>query len=357
MLSLTSGLIQRSIRCEIINITKPTASGRSPIEIEAERRGLPVRSINMRAGPSFAGAVRLMHESMASGVHLLHTHGYKPTFLLAGIPRAFRKIPVVSTVHGQLITTPFSRQWLYQRAGRLALRNADRVIAVSQDMYDKGKFDTSYGWRAGVIRNGIDLAQEADIVHSHSQQCIVKQIREFIKDGWPILSVGRLSREKGFDSAIRVLKRLQDSDIPARLVIAGEGPQRTKLTELALDLGVSSRVFFAGYVHGVYRLMGLFKILLMPSHTEGIPIALLEALAAGLPPVATAVGGIPEVVDPAIGVLVRVGDEDRMSGAINDLFRNPGQLDACRRQCKSRAVEFSVSRMVESYIETYKSVI
>src|SRR6266852_6782237 len=132
-----------------------------------------------------------------------------------------------------------------------------------------------------------------------------------------ILAVGRLSKEKAQIVLLRAFKNLSEThgEINARLVIVGDGPEREPLEAAAASLGLSDRVVFTGQVNNVQVYFAAADVLVNPSHSEGSPYVLLEAMAAGLPIVATAVGGVPEMVENnETALLVPASDPCALAG-------------------------------------------
>jgi glycosyltransferase involved in cell wall biosynthesis len=180
-----------------------------------------------------------------------------------------------------------------------------------------------------------------------------------------ILAVGRLSQEKGQIVLLRAFKKLNethdntDGEIRARLVIVGDGPERETLEAATASLGLSDRVVFTGQVNNPQAYFEAADVLVNPSDSEGSPYVLLEAMAAGLPIVATAVGGVPELLENnESALLVPAGDPQAMFDAIarvlNDerlagrLTKNAGELVSTR---------LSPEAYVRSLAQVYSEVI
>jgi glycosyltransferase involved in cell wall biosynthesis len=144
----------------------------------------------------------------------------------------------------------------------------------------------------------------------------------------------------------------------AALVLVGDGPERPGLEAIAAELGVADAVRFAGARSDVPRLLRLFDVFALSSQTEGISVALLEAMAAGLPAVATAVGGNPEVVvEGETGRLVPAGDPARLGEALASLLADPDRRQAWGQAGRARVMEkFTLDRMVRDYEAIYESL-
>ncbi len=141
-----------------------------------------------------------------------------------------------------------------------------------------------------------------------------------------ILSAGRLSFEKGHRDLVEsvAILRQRRPGLPFRVVLAGEGPERNALERLCASLGLSNTVLFVGQQRDLRPYYSLADLLVLPSHSEGSPNVLLEAVAAGIPVVATAVGGVPEIVaNESSALLVEKRDTRAMARAIERLLENP----------------------------------
>ncbi|MDD2583146.1 MAG: glycosyltransferase family 4 protein, partial [Desulfuromonadaceae bacterium] len=148
---------------------------------------------------------------------------------------------------------------------------------------------------------------------------------------------GRLSREKGIADLICAMKMLIESGLPLKLVLLGDGAQRSELEELAAANGVKEHVCFAGFQADVESWLAAMHIFVFPSHSEGTPMALLEAMASGVPCIATAVGGIPAVIHSGInGILISPGEPDEIRDAVRLLVadRDKGFCMAKNAQIK-----------------------
>lgn len=162
-------------------------------------------------------------------------------------------------------------------------------------------------------------------------------------------SVGRLAYQKGFDVLIEALSHLGQREI--HLVLAGTGEERERLHIQACRLGIEKRVHFVGYRRDIPQWLGALDLYVQPSRFEGAPNALLEAMAAGCPIVATDVDGNSELIsDGTHGWLTPVGNIGALAGAVNEALTNPAEAQRRGRMARTRAMrEFSIERMVEQW--------
>jgi glycosyltransferase involved in cell wall biosynthesis len=165
--------------------------------------------------------------------------------------------------------------------------------------------------------------------------------------GW----VGRLSAEKGADIALEAFARVDHPDV--RLLILGSGRDLPNLHARAAALGVSDRVLWRGAIPNAGTLFRAFDAFLLSSRTEGTPMALLEAMAANVPIVATRVGGIPDVIDSSSAHLLESGDVDGIAAALVDVFANP---EASRVRADRARTRVDERFAVEPWLSAYESI-
>lgn len=238
---------------------------------------------------AMAGLRRVVAEQTPD---LVETHHVKSHFLmrLSGIPR---ERPWIAFHHGY--TAPDLKMRLYNQLDRWSLRGADRVVTVCHAFARRLARSGVAPERIRVVHGALDAAWAAagDAERERLRAQLGLAAHERL-----VLAVGRLSREKGHCDLVDAFQRLirAQPGLAAQLVLLGEGPERSRLAANVARWGLGERVRLAGQVtdpRDYYRAADLF---VLPSHSEGCPNVLLEAMAAELPVVATAVGGVPELV-------------------------------------------------------------
>ena len=252
---------------------------------------------------------------------IVHTH-LKYADVLGGVGARSLGIPAVSTLH-EAAWSGTRRETARQRVAALARRLcADRLIAVSEAAR------SSYlatGWdrpeRVITVYNGI-AARDA----STGGEAV--RARFGLGPGDLVVTmVSALRPEKGHDVALRTFGSLQPRFPELRLLVVGDGPRRSEIERLAAPFGPS--VVMAGYQADVASILGATDVLLQPSYVDAFPTTLLQAMQASVPVVATAVGGIPEILSPGAGVLIPPPSEpDRVAAGLVPLLQDP----ALRRQ-------------------------
>jgi len=172
-----------------------------------------------------------------------------------------------------------------------------------------------------------------------------------------LMSVGALSEQKGLEYSLQAVSQMTGEYPLLQYLIVGDGPLRKSLEALAQDLGLADHVCFLGVRDDVPELMNITDILVLPSLWEGLPQVAVEAMAASTPVVASAVDGVPEVVqDGVTGILIPPRDEVALCGALLEMLRDPGLRVRMGQAGRLRAEhEFSVERMIERYDRVYQN--
>ena len=247
---------------------------------------------------------------------VLCCHGYKPDILgLAAARRA--GVPVVGVSRGWTGATWKVR--LNERLDRLCLRRMDRVVCVSEGQAVKVRRAGVAPDRVVVVRNAIDAGRFDRIDPSGRDELLA--MFPGPPPGCVVGAAGRLSPEKGFGVLVEAAASVAREHPDAGFVLFGDGPLRDDLERAVASAGLSGRFVLAGFRDDLDRLAPHFDLLALPSFTEGLPNVALEAAAAGVAVVATAVGGTPEAVEDGVnGLLVPPGDPRALAGRIADLL-------------------------------------
>jgi glycosyltransferase involved in cell wall biosynthesis len=286
----------------------------------------------------------------------VHTHSSKAGLVGRAAAVAARVPAVVHTQHGWSIQVQASATtWrAYQVAERVLARASDRLIVVTS-------LDRDAGLRLGigrpeqyrVIRSGIDLGQFAG-----QHRCRARDRLGLPLEAPLVGSVARLAPPKDIETLVRAFAQLMGDRPAARLVLVGDGPRRDDIEALVASLGMEERVVLAGTRRDVAEVLPAFDVLVLSSLHEGLPRAIVEAMASGVPVVATAVGGIPEIVrDEETGLLVPVGDATAMGAAISRLLDDPALGSSLAASARSLVAEFDVGEMVSRTVALYDELI
>jgi glycosyltransferase involved in cell wall biosynthesis len=341
----------------------PAPAGPRPVEparapwLRAAWRRTPQ---GLRQWVGFArGSYQLARVFRPAGLELLHTHetGFEslPAVAagLAGVPR------VIGTFH---VCPEVDVEGRDNRLSHLILevignRCLDRAIAVSgQTGADWVRRTRISGRRVTTIHNGIDPAA---VRRTQPPESARGQLG-LPTDGCLVVGgVGRLDPVKGYDSLIRAVGLLASEFPNLILALAGSGPDRDHLAGLAVAVGLGSRVRFLGFHTDVLPVYEALDVFVMSSLSEALPYAALEAMAVGLPVVGSAVGGIPEIIDPGrTGFLVPPRDPARLAAALRPLLKDADLRHRMGAAGRERVIrEFHERDMVRKTIQVYRDLL
>jgi len=229
----------------------------------------------------------------------------------------------------------------YDKRGNLA-DEAEQAGARVEVLLRKGGVDVGYASRlARWLRR-----HRPDVLHMHNETALF-----YGTLAGRLARVPRLSHEKGVDVLIEAFARVREHVPEAELVLVGDGAERQTLEKRATELGLADHIRFFGMRDDVAQLLIDFDLFVLPSRTEGLPLTVLEAMAAGLPIVATAVGGVPQALRHGkTGVLVPPEEPEALAQAIVRLAANGQHMahlgDAARKEYEAH---YAISRMVNAY--------
>lgn len=282
------------------------------------------------------------------GIDIVHTHGYKEDVLaaLSGLT-----VPLVATNHLWKRTTRALR--LYSRLDGLVLRSFDRIVAVSEPILADLRAAGIAEHKLAHIPNGIDTERFRPPTQD-AARC-ARESLGFGPDELVVGMLGSLTPEKGHAFALQALAVLASDCPQLRLCIVGDGPLREELAVETMRLGLAGRVLLAGRRSDVPQVLAGFDLFLLPSLNEGLPMALLEAMATGLPTVASEVGDVGRAVENGVsGRLIPPGSAQAVVLALRELAADP----ALRRRLGARARErveehFSSLAMTGAYCRLY----
>ncbi|MCY3932101.1 MAG: glycosyltransferase [Acidobacteria bacterium] len=341
-----------------------------PLASELEALGVPVHPLDLMGRRLGFGrvreAVRLMRTARSLQADVVHIHGTRAAFFHAAARAAVREGPerpsVVYTAHGLAYR---KEAWAGERvvsllAERIACRGADAVMSVSRADLDDLERRGFLGRRPGFhVRNAVRLSEEAGPRRAEARRRL-----GLPSDGPVVGTVSRLVPQKAVDDLIEAAGAAQSirsaDGPPITLVVVGDGPLRSELerrisAEGAAVCGAGVRVMLLGTRDDVPDVLPAFDLFVLSSRWEGEPIALLEAMAAGLPCVATETAGAREILggSPEAGRLTPVGDAGALGRVIADLIGDRGTAEAlgagARELMRTRTPRAQALRVAEIY--------
>jgi len=297
---------------------------------------------------SLALASRMADVADAYNLDLLHVHYAIPHSIAAMLAKqmlaARRRLPFITTLHGTDITL-VGADPSYFAITKFSIEQSDGVTAISEDLRD----DTlkTFGIQNGirVIHNFVNCDTYTPAPEERSKQPLLIHLSNFR----PV---------KRVLDCVRILAEVRKT-VDARLLMVGDGPERGPAQHLAAQLGVSGSVEFVGKQNHVERLIRRAHVLLMPSEMESFGLAALEAMACGVVPVGTDVGGVPELITDGVdGCLESVGDIDRLAARTAELLTNAGLHERMAVAARKTAVKrFSTESLIPRYERYYEEVL
>lgn len=312
---------------------------------QVEACGVPVETLDVYDKGPLAGIRALSRRLRALRPDVLHTHNSIPHLVGAPAARLCGVPAVVHTRHGRHLF----RGWKTGLVNRLACRWTQRMVAVSEDAARIArKHDRVPESKLLVVWNGIDLRDYP------------KRDRQASSAPRPAMHVARLNDDiKDQSTLLRAARLVADKRPDFRLDIVGDGPDRGALEALSNELKLAAHVRFLGYRLDVNDMLAEGGMFVLSSLTEGLSISLLEAMAAGLPVVATDVGGNPEVVANGVtGLLVPARTPEALAAAMLKLLQDPARAEQMGAAGRRRVEEhFDLQKVARKYEQIYRCLL
>ena len=325
-----------------------------PLITAVRQRGARCEQINARWRDLPGNVINVVQRLRRNDFALVHTHEYRSN-LIGGVAAKLVGVPAVASVRGYTDRTLPLR--LYKYLDLLALRGFDRILPVADHIRRQLLMTGLSGQRVITLYDAID-PRSFRVDQSTDPACIRQKLG--LNDRSKAISaVGRLSVEKGhrylLESANRVLEHFPET----RFWIIGDGPERKWLESLVTNLGLDDIVSFLGYRSEVASIMTASDVVVLTSLTEGCPNVLLEAMSLGKPVVATAVGGVPEIVrHEETGLLVPPKNPEAIAQALLRLLHNPAWAAHLGAQGRERALRhFHVDQLAQRLAQVYREVL
>src|SRR5262245_20852010 len=322
------------------------------LRAQATSAGLPCVTVGGNGLGDLGVLQQLVEVIEAYEISVIHAHEFYMSMIVTLVSRA-TGIPLVVTIHGEGYYPDKRRR---RAACRLMAAGAGAVVTVSADL--SRFFCRTTGTpldRVRVIYNGIDLGASPAARGSNVELLESAGIPRGTK---VVGAVGNLYPVKGHLDLIRATPTILKHCPTANVVILGRGALHDALVAEAEALGIRHRIHLLGYRDDVGEWLRTMDVFTMPSHSEGLPLSLLEAMAAGVPPVVTQVGGMPEVVQQGeTGFIVPPGDVAALADRISFLLGNPTFATKIGAAARHRILDqFTVDRMAAEYRAVYTRV-
>lgn len=293
---------------------------------------------------------------------LLHVHYAIPHSVCALLARQMLaargiRLPFITTLHGTDITL-VGQDPGYLPITKFGIEQSDGVTSISDDL--KRSTERDFGVHGGlhgpieVIHNFVNC----DVYKPDEEKRRTLRSQYAAEGEKLILHLSNFRRVKRVSDVVEVFARVA-KQVSARLMLIGDGPDRSLAEHLALTHGIADRIHFLGKQDSVQELLPLGDLLLMPSEMESFGLAALEGMACGVPCIATHVGGVPELVDDGVnGLLYAVGDVDGMAAGAVEILTDTPRLE--RMSCAARKTardRFCTTRIIPRYEQYYEQVL
>lgn len=326
----------------------------------ARAREIPVYPVAFRGGASPTRAMLAAWQlSGAIGsfqAHIVHTHSYHAGLVGAVSTPLARPARMVATMHSY---PPYARDGQgLGSSGRLAVRlilgRASRVVVVSEALrHSLLPFRPDAAAKTVVIPNGVSVTSEPPLSQAQVRAAYA------LPAGVPLLGmVARLAPQKGIPEYLRCVRLVLEGWPDAHALLVGDGPLRAQAEALARDLHIEDRLHLLGQLDSARGAIWALDVLVIASTSEGSSVVAMEAMALGKPVVATAVGGVPEVVTEGItGFVVPPGSPEALADAVVRVLADPEAAQAMGDRGRQRvATHFAIELMIERTKQVYADV-
>jgi L-malate glycosyltransferase len=337
-----------------------------PIRLDRPTPNIHYHEVEVSRYPLFdyppydlALATRMAEVSELYDLDLLHVHYAIPHSVSALLARQMlaagpkkRKLPFVTTLHGTDITL-VGQDRSYLPITRYSIEQSDGVTAISEYLRERTVREFEVKNHIEVIYNFVNCD-----VYCRDKN-LTKHRAEYAPNGERILvHVSNFRPVKRVTDVIEVFDRVR-KQIPAKLLLMGDGPDRSPAEWLAVQKGIHNDVIFLGKREQVYETLAISDVLLMPSELESFGLAALEAMASEVVPITTNVGGVPEVVEHGkSGFLAEVGNVETMARYAIEILKDESRLRAMGKQCREAArARFCTTKIIPQYEAFYRRVL
>jgi glycosyltransferase involved in cell wall biosynthesis len=287
---------------------------------------------------------------------VIQTHNVKSHFIMR-LSGLWREIPWVAFHHGY--TTTDLKMRAYNQLDRWSLRKAHRVVTMNKVFAKQLMQAGANGEGMRILHNAIDVESILNVNPDEATK--LKNKLSIAPEESVIIAIGRLSLEKGQIDLIRGFAKFlqKPANLKTKLVIVGKGPEQERLEQEINSLKIKEQVIFAGQVTDVKPFYAIADVMVLPSHSEGSPNVLLEAMAANVPVVATSVGGVPEIAtDKENALLVEPRNSEALAQALSQLLNDKELARKLATNAQQRVIKnHSPQSRLRSLLEVYRELI
>jgi len=334
-----------------IGILENSLGHHRALEEHAQKNNLIVKVFRCNGKFDISTVFGIRKYLKANHISLIHSQGYKSNFysFLSSLNTATKKI---TTCHNWLGKS--AKMKFYKYLDKLLLNRFDKIVAVSDALKKEILESKIPSEKILVIDNGIDIDrfQPASGINGMRKSLGIED------DEKTVGTVGRLIDEKGHEYLLKAAQEVLRNYPKAKFIIVGDGHLRSNLESIAKELRLERNVIFTGIRREIPAIIHAMDIFVMPSLNEGLPFAILEAMAARRPVIASNVGAIPKLIqDGHTGLLIEPADAAQLSDSIIKLLRDEKKADLLAGNAYEKVKkEFSAQKMAEKYVAAYDSI-
>lgn len=335
---------------------------RQPARLESFQKNVFYHEVNFNNYPLFeyppyetALASKIVDVARFEALDLMHVHYAIPHASAAYLAKQIlaqsnHHLPVITTLHGTDITL-VGKDPTFAPVVSFSINMSDGVTAVSESL----RRDTQEHFRVRrgieVIPNFLDFDRFRKLDKDHFRKAIASQGEKIL------VHVSNFRKVKRVGDVVKVFDKVR-KEIPAKLLLIGDGPERQNVEQLCRELGTCDQISFLGKQEVVEEILAVSDLFLMPSESESFGLAALEAMACGVPVISTNTGGLPEVnIEGETGFMADVGDLDTMTAKALEILRNEELLSKLRKGAMDQANRFSLDAVLPQYEAYYKQVV
>ena len=335
----------------IVGVIENSKSPHIELAEVAERYNLETKIFKCSGQFDLSTAIAIRNFIRQRDIDILHSHGYKANFysLLATI---FKNINLIATCHPWIKTNLMVK--FYSWFDKLQLNRFNRIVVISEEIKHEILMSGVSENKVTVIDNGIDVSR---FMKSFNRNELFKAF-DINPDKKVIGTIGRLSEEKGHIIFIEAAKTLLEKFPNLLFIIVGDGPLREELEAKVLHFSIQDHFIFTGVSDDIPKVLAIMDIFVLPSLTEGLPMVLLEAMAAKKPIIATDVGAIPRVIiDRKSGHLVKPNDTNALIEAVIFLLNNQDySSQMAQKGYEIINNKYSAKEMTRKYMRVYEQL-
>lgn len=335
---------------------------KQPVRLELLGSHVHFHEVNVPEYPLFhyqpyelALSSKLVDMVKLHGIEILHVHYAIPHAYAAYMAKKMLieegiYVPIVTTLHGTDITLVGSHPF-YKPAVTFSINKSDAVTSVSEDLKQDTLRLFDIKKDIEVVTNFIDLDKQKNSF-TDCQRGMMANENERI-----VTHISNFRKVKRITDVVKIFYNIQ-KEIPAKLMMVGQGPEKEPAERLCEELGIPEKVVFFGNSNEIDRILCFSDLFLLPSETESFGLAALEAMASGVPVISSNSGGIPEVnINGFSGFLSPVGDVEGMSKNALTILRDPSTLKLFKKQAKEQAANFDIHEIVPQYEAIYEKTL